>query len=94
LVYVLHHSYGLERDHISHMLSALQSTMGVCIESHFVLDEILSLWPDTITDYGDAILAAYARKWKIPVLTFDKKFQKQLKKAGISFIVTAPPAGM
>jgi predicted nucleic acid-binding protein len=45
---------------------------------------VLSLWPAVISDYGDAVIAAYSKNNKgTAVATFDKKFNKAMNRAGI-----------
>jgi hypothetical protein len=43
---------------------------------------LLSLWPESIPDYGDAVLAAYCKKTMgTQNATFDKKFNNSLIRA-------------
>jgi len=49
-----------------------------------MLHAILHIWPNKMQDYGDAVLAAYAGDNRVPVITFDKIFQKQLERYKIA----------
>lgn len=78
-VYVLDKIYGISAKEIGAVLQALNDTPGIGIKNFYQLDLILKLWPDKIQDYGDAVLAAYAKEKKIPVFTFDKALIKKLQ---------------
>lgn len=84
LVYVFLKVYNIDERVISGILSALDETPGIEIENYCSLPTVLSLWPDKIRDYGDAVIAAYARDHDISVITFDKDFQAQLDQCGVS----------
>jgi hypothetical protein len=60
------------------MLSDLLKNPGIKHQHGYFISNVLSLWPNKIKDYGDTVLAAAAFELKIPVLTFDKPFSKQL----------------
>ena len=48
-------------------------------------ETIFTFWPDSIRDYGDAVLAAAAKELTLPIYTFDKRFAKYLDKLNIEF---------
>ncbi|GIL18930.1 MAG: type II toxin-antitoxin system VapC family toxin [Candidatus Jettenia caeni] len=77
-VYTLQSIYKVDSLFINHMLLDLFKNPGIKHQQGYFISTILSLWPDTIKDYGDAVLAAAASELKIPILTFDKPFSKQL----------------
>lgn len=77
-VYTLQSIYKVDSVFINHMLRDLFKNPGIKHQQGYFISTILSLWPDTIKDYGDAVLAAAASELKIPILTFDKPFSKQL----------------
>jgi len=83
-VYVLQSVYEKDDLLIAEMLRDLHATPGMELCSSFELDRILGIWPRSIRDYGDAVLAASSAALRVPVLTFDRDFAKQLKKADIA----------
>jgi predicted nucleic acid-binding protein len=83
-VYVLQNVYEKDDLVIVGMLRDLHATPGIELRSSFELDGILEIWPQPVKDYGDAVLAAASETLRIPVLTFDRDFAKQLKKANIT----------
>lgn len=76
---VLSDVYNIEDVKTAELLYALYKTPGIMVESYCDLPAILSIWPNKVQDYGDAVLAAYARDNRVSVITFDKVFQKQLE---------------
>lgn len=77
-VYTLQSIYQVDSIFISHMIRDLLKNPGIKHQQGYFMSTILSLWPGKIKDYGDAVLAAAAFELKIPVLTFDKPFSRQL----------------
>ena len=77
-VYTLQSIYKVDSIFINRMLRDLLKNPGIKYQHGYFMSNILSLWPDKVKDYGDAVLAAAAFELKIPVLTFDKPFSKQL----------------
>lgn len=67
------------------MLRDLLKNPGLKHQEGYFMSTILSLWPDKIKDYGDAVLAAAAFELKIPILTFDKPFSKQMSLINIPY---------
>ncbi|NKB66210.1 MAG: PIN domain-containing protein [Candidatus Latescibacteria bacterium] len=82
-VYVLRNEYDKDDPFIAEMLTALFDTPGIEYCHSYQIDDVLRLWPSSIRDYGDAVVAAAAIGMKIPVLTFDRKFAAQLQRSGI-----------
>ena len=83
-VYVLSAVYNAEDVKTAELLYALYKTPGITVESYCNLPAILHIWPNKMQDYGDAVLAAYAGDNRVPVITFDKIFQKQLERYKIA----------
>ena len=79
-VYVLSRVYKISDEDINSMLGAMIETPGIAVEAAYDLETILRLWPEEIGDYGDAVVASFAIKKKIPAVTFDKNLKKLLKK--------------
>ncbi|MCI5149480.1 MAG: type II toxin-antitoxin system VapC family toxin [Candidatus Electrothrix sp. MAN1_4] len=83
-VFVLSSVYSTEPDTIHTIITDLVAMPGVMPVSEVNIKTVLSLWPAVIPDYGDAVIAAYCKDTKgTAVATFDKKFRKAMKKAGI-----------
>ena len=83
-VFVLHSIYSKDPDDINNMVSDLIAMPGVMPVTDVDMPTLLSLWPVVISDYGDAVIAAYCRKTKgTAIATFDRKFNKALSKANI-----------
>ncbi len=78
-VYVLDKIYAVESNKIREILIALTETPGISIDFKFSLEPVLLLWPQIIRDYGDAVLASYAKQEGIPLLTFDRTLSRQLR---------------
>ncbi|MFZ2896567.1 MAG: PIN domain-containing protein [Saprospiraceae bacterium] len=84
-VYTLQSIYKVDSIFINHMLRDLLKNPGLKHQEGYFMSTILSLWPDKIKDYGDAVLAAAAFELKIPILTFDKPFSKQMSLINIPY---------
>lgn len=86
-VYVMKASYSVNAKTIRKYIDAMNG--GDVVEILFSETTIstMKLWPDSIVDFGDAMLAYHALQIRHDgVLTFDKKLQKQLKKLSIPII--------
>ena len=76
-VYVLSSVYQIPDTHIAHMLSAMAQTPGLTVDIQFNLLGVISVWPGSFKDYGDAVLAVAARQSKGIILTFDQRFYRE-----------------
>lgn len=83
LVYVLNKIYRVEPEAIARSLRALIETPGIELIDGYHASSILELWPRSIADFGDAVLAAAAREAKYTLLTFDRPLAKALRKLSI-----------
>lgn len=83
-VFVLSSVYNTAAEKIHTILSDLIVMPGIVPVAEVNIKTVLSLWPALIPDYGDAVLAALCKDSKgTAVATFDRKFQKAMKAAGI-----------
>jgi len=83
-VYVLTNVYALEPKDVQKMIAELISMPGITYTSEVDIKMLLSLWPERIPDYGDAVIAAYCKKSKGScIASFDKKFINALIKIGL-----------
>lgn len=82
-VHTLQSVYKVDSKFISGMLVDVFKNPGIKYHHGYFINRILTLLPNVIKDYGDAVLAAAATELKITVLTFDKPFSNQLSKTNI-----------
>ncbi len=85
-VYVLEKVYGLKLNKIHSILAQIADAPGFAIEDYVDLDELLVIWPNKVKNYGDAVLACFAISKKLPVLTFDQKFSRELVNCRVGLI--------
>lgn len=84
-IFVLSSIYSVETNEIHDMISDLIAMPGVKPATEVDMKTLLSLWPTIIPDYGDAVIAAHCKNTKgTAIATFDKRFNKALKRANIS----------
>ena len=84
-VYVLTSVYSLKADKVHQMVADLISMPGTMYTSDVDMQTLLSLWPESISDYGDAVLAAYCKNTQgTQIATFDKKFTNALARVGVT----------
>ncbi len=87
-IYVLTSVYSLKADNVQQMVTDLITMPGVTYSSDVDMRMLLSLWPKSIPDYGDAVLASYCKKTKgTCIATFDKKFLNALNKISLPIFV-------
>ena len=84
-VYVLDSIYGISKTSINAMISDLAEMPGIEFISSLDVATLLSLWPDSVSDYGDAVIvsASLAVKGSI-IATFDKNLKKSLNRLNIN----------
>lgn len=78
--YVLDKVYRQPKSLVRRMLADFLALPGVTVVNDLDFAEVLDLWPETVADLGDALLAATALKAKkAVVVTFDREFIKALR---------------
>jgi predicted nucleic-acid-binding protein len=83
-VFVMEKVYGTPKETINAMLHDFISMPGVELFQQTDFNQLLTLWPSKIADFGDAIIAATGKSVKgATVVTFDSKFKTALKKLGL-----------
>ncbi len=83
-VFVLTSVYSVKAKNVQKMLTDLVAMPGISYTSDVDIQTLLSLWPENIPDYGDAVIAAYCKKTKgTKIATFDKKFNNALIRVGL-----------
>jgi predicted nucleic-acid-binding protein len=83
-IFVMDRVYGVPKETVNAMIRDFIAMPGIVLHQQTDFSAVLSLWPATITDFGDALLAATAKAIKgATVVTFDQKFKSALKKLGL-----------
>jgi len=86
-VFVMDKVYGTPKTKINEMVRDFIAMPGVELHQHTDFSALLSLWPTSVTDFGDALIAATAKGIKgAIVVTFDEKFKSSLKKLGQEYV--------
>jgi len=60
-VYVMDSVYGISRDLIKKLIQDFVAMPGITIVDELDLQTVLSYWPESIPDFGDAVVAAVCR---------------------------------
>jgi len=83
-VYVMEKVYHLPKGEIHGMVKDFIAMPGVEIVHDLDCKTLLSLWPEMIADFGDAILAAFGKSRKdAEIVSFDAGFVKVARKIGL-----------
>lgn len=84
-VFVMDRVYGVSKAEIGAMVGDFIAMPGIELRHDVDFASLLALWPASIPDFGDAIVAAVCKSIKgSAVITFDAKFIGTLKKAGLT----------
>lgn len=85
-VFVMDKVYGTPKETINSMLRDLITMPGVEVHQQTDFNQLLAYWPEKITDFCDALLAATGKALKgATIVTFDEKFKSALKQLGLDF---------
>jgi predicted nucleic-acid-binding protein len=83
-VFVMTRVYGMAPETVNAMIRDLITMPGIEVFQQTDFQAILKLWPASIHDFGDAVIATTAKTIKgATIVTFDMKFKSALKKLGI-----------
>lgn len=83
-IFVMVRVYNVSRETIRTMVMDLIDLPGVTVVHDIDYKLLLSLWPNSFPDLGDAILAALCKTRKHSQLaTFDRKFAKSAFQSGL-----------
>lgn len=86
-VYALDSVYQVNKQEIRQMLLDFVNMPGVEIVADLDFELIAKLWPERITDYGDAVIAALCKNTgNAVVATFDRKFSRELAIIGLAVL--------
>lgn len=84
-VYVLDSIYDIPKTSISAMINDLAQMPGIEFISTLDVATLLSLWPESVSDYGDAVIVSASLAVKGSVIaTFDKNLKKSLKRLNLN----------
>lgn len=82
-VYVLEKIYQHSKPSINRMVGDFISMPGIEIRDEIDYKVLLDDWPNSISDFGDAIVASlWKSNRKAFIMTFDKKFIRELETIG------------
>ncbi|MBU0992281.1 MAG: PIN domain-containing protein [Proteobacteria bacterium] len=88
-IYVLEKVYHHSKTSINRMIADLISMPGIEIRDDLNYKVVLNDWPAMISDFGDAVVASLWRSIReASIVTFDKKFIKELKQIGAEIYMT------
>lgn len=83
-VFVMDKVYGTPKETINDMVRDFIGMPGVKLYQETDFSMLLSLWPTTIADFGDAFVAATGKAVKgATIVTFDAGFRSALKRVGL-----------
>lgn len=86
MVYVLDRVYHVPKATIAQLLRDIFNSPGISYAVNTDATDEFSFWPDKVKDYGDAVLAHFAKRSQVPVITFDREFASQLKRLAIKHL--------
>jgi len=82
-VYVLDKVYGHAKSSIRQIIADFVIMPGIELEHEIDLSILLDFWPESVSDFGDGVVASvWAKHREASVATFDKRFIKELKQIG------------
>lgn len=85
-IFVMEKVYSIPKKEIAQMISDFIAMPGIEVVNHIDFPLVLSWWPESIPDFGDAVIASVCKNTKgSMVVTFDRKFMERLKAPKLSF---------
>ncbi len=82
-VYVLTSVYTVSKEKTSQLVYDLLDNPGVEYHHGYFPSKIFELWPNSIKEYGDAVITAATVSLHDPIITFDQTFSRELDTLGI-----------
>jgi predicted nucleic-acid-binding protein len=83
-IYVLDKVYGVPKTDIQRMVKDFLALPGIQLVHEIDFESVLKFWPESLPDFGDAIVASLRTLYKGSVIvTFDLKFIHALRKFGL-----------
>jgi len=84
-IYVMDRVYHVPKEEIRRIINDLVDMPGIEVIHEIDFTAVLSCWPDPIPDFGDAVIASVSKIRKSAIVTFDRKFAKNLKSLGMNY---------
>ena len=84
-IYVMDRVYHVPKEEIRRIITDLVDMPGIEVINEIDFTAVLSCWPDPIPDFGDAVIASVSKIRKSAIVTFDRKFAKNLKSLGMNY---------
>ena len=84
-IYVMDRVYQVPKEDIRRIIADLVDMPGIEVINEIDFTAVLSCWPDPIPDFGDAVIASVSKIRKSAIVTFDRKFAKNLKSLGMNY---------
>ena len=82
-VYVMDKIYRIPKTRINQMIGDMIVMPGVRVVHEIDFKSLLKLWPESFSDFADAIIASVSKGYKGGiVVTFDQKFSNALMSIG------------
>jgi hypothetical protein len=83
--YVMEKIYQVPPEEIKEMVMDFMILPGVRVVQEINFKDVFDYWPEMITDFGDALVAALCKMQKGSIiLTFDQRLIRQIKTAGLT----------
>jgi predicted nucleic-acid-binding protein len=84
-IFVMEKVYQIPKEKINAMVSDFIAMPGIELRQETDFKSVLSLWPEHIADFGDAVVASSGMALKgAAIVTFDGKFSSALKTLGLT----------
>jgi len=84
-IYVMDKVYHVPKEKIRMIITDLVDMPGIEVIHEIDFTAVLTCWPDPIPDFGDAVIASVSKIRKSAIVTFDRKFAKNLKSLGMNY---------
>ena len=84
-IYVMDKVYHVPKEEIRRIITDLVDMPGIEVIHEIDFTAVLSCWPDPIPDFGDAVIASASKIRKCAIVTFDRKFAKNIKLLGLNY---------
>ena len=85
-IFVMEKVYSIPKKEIARMISDLIAMPGIEVVNTVDYSLVLSWWPESVPDFGDAVIASVCKNIKGSiVVTFDRKFMERLKALKLNF---------
>jgi len=85
-IYVMDKVYGVPKDKIGQMVADFIEMPGIEVASEIDFPLVLSWWPESISDFGDVVIASVCKSIKgSAIVTFDRKFIENLKSLKLNY---------